>query len=230
MPQDTPRYDIHVLPAALTVLTRPTRSRGSAGGEPCLRSASATIDSELSDASFRGYCRKLTAGVAVVTACGDTGWTGTTVSTVTSVSMEPPILLTCFASTSRTLSAIRTARRFAVHLLADEQWIWPTGSAAGQRRHPLRGTRLRRPAEPRHAGHRRGAGGRLVRSALRGGDRRPLRGVRTALRGPGRQRPPTGLARKQLPGAGRPARPGRLDQVTAVPAPDRGWMPTDDHH
>lgn len=78
-------------------------------------------ESVLSDASCREYYRKLTAGVAVVTACGASGWSGTTVSTLTSVSMDPPIVLCCLARESRTLAAIRHARCFAIHLLSDDQ-------------------------------------------------------------------------------------------------------------
>ncbi|MEU7889952.1 flavin reductase family protein [Microbispora bryophytorum] len=70
---------------------------------------------------FRDYCRKLAAGVAVVTSCGPTGWSGTTVSTVTSVSMDPPLLMCCVRPCSQTLAAIRAAGRFAVHLLTDDQ-------------------------------------------------------------------------------------------------------------
>lgn len=78
-------------------------------------------ESVLSDASCREYYRKLAAGVAVVTACGASGWSGTTVSTVTSVSMNPPIVLCCISTGSRTLAAIGHSARFAVHLLADDQ-------------------------------------------------------------------------------------------------------------
>lgn len=78
-------------------------------------------ESALSDASCREYYRKLAAGVAVVTACGASGWSGTTVSTVTSVSMTPPIVLCCVSRGSRTLAAIRHAGCFAIHLLADDQ-------------------------------------------------------------------------------------------------------------
>ncbi|WP_316525473.1 flavin reductase family protein [Kitasatospora brasiliensis] len=91
---------------------------------PPIELALAPIDStmsEMSEDSFREYCRKLSAGVAVVTTCGASGWAGTTVSTVTSVSMDPPILLCCFSLRSRTLTAIQQSRRFAIHLLADEQ-------------------------------------------------------------------------------------------------------------
>ncbi|MFE2528481.1 flavin reductase family protein [Streptomyces sp. NPDC059382] len=80
-----------------------------------------TAEAAPSDASCRAYFRKLTAGVAVVTACGDSGWSGTTVSTLTSVSMDPPIVLCCVSGGSRTVAAIRHAGRFAVHLLSEEQ-------------------------------------------------------------------------------------------------------------
>ncbi|URN13522.1 flavin reductase family protein [Streptomyces radiopugnans] len=69
----------------------------------------------------RDYYRKLTAGVAVVTAGGAAGWSASTVSTVTSVSLSPPVILCCLSRSSDTLVAIREARRFAVHLLADHQ-------------------------------------------------------------------------------------------------------------
>lgn len=75
----------------------------------------------LSDTGFREYCRKLTAGVAVITSRGAAGWLGTTVSTVTSVSMRPPILLFCVSLESGTLAAIRQAGRFAAHLLDEGQ-------------------------------------------------------------------------------------------------------------
>jgi flavin reductase (DIM6/NTAB) family NADH-FMN oxidoreductase RutF len=76
---------------------------------------------ELTGEACRDYYRNLTAGVAVVTACGPSGWSGTTVSTVTSVSAEPPIVLCCVSRASRTLVAIRHAKCFAVHLLAEGQ-------------------------------------------------------------------------------------------------------------
>ncbi|MEV6575853.1 flavin reductase family protein [Streptomyces sp. NPDC051577] len=80
-----------------------------------------TAEAAPSDASCRAYFRKLTAGVAVVTACGDSGWSGTTVSTLTSVSMDPPVVLCCVSRDSRTVAAIRHAGRFAVHLLSEDQ-------------------------------------------------------------------------------------------------------------
>ncbi|MEU9204117.1 flavin reductase family protein [Streptomyces sp. NPDC048332] len=78
-------------------------------------------ESTVDDTSCRAYFRKLAAGVAVVTACGDSGWSGTTVSTLTSVSLSPPIVLCCVSHGSRTVAAIRHAGRFAVHLLSGDQ-------------------------------------------------------------------------------------------------------------
>ncbi|WP_411113656.1 flavin reductase family protein [Streptomyces sp. 029-5] len=63
----------------------------------------------------------LASGVAVVTAPSDDGPVGTTVSTVTSLSADPPLLLVCLSHTSRTLAAITPGSAFAVHLLHAEQ-------------------------------------------------------------------------------------------------------------
>lgn len=65
--------------------------------------------------------RRLAAGVTVVTALGDTGPSGMTASSVTSVSLRPPLLLVSLARQSRTLAAIRVRRAFAVHLLRSDQ-------------------------------------------------------------------------------------------------------------
>jgi flavin reductase (DIM6/NTAB) family NADH-FMN oxidoreductase RutF len=65
--------------------------------------------------------RRLAAGVTVVTALSETGPTGMTASAVTSVSLRPPMLLVSVAKQSRTLTAIRGKRAFAVHLLRSDQ-------------------------------------------------------------------------------------------------------------
>lgn len=46
---------------------------------------------------------------------------GLTSSTVTPVSVEPPLILACVASRSRTLAARRAAGSFGLHLLRDDQ-------------------------------------------------------------------------------------------------------------
>jgi flavin reductase (DIM6/NTAB) family NADH-FMN oxidoreductase RutF len=74
---------------------------------------------------------RLASGVSVVTALGEDGMTGLTASSVTSVSLRPPLLLVSVTHGSRTLAAIRARRAFAVHLLrSDQQEL--AGHFAGQ--------------------------------------------------------------------------------------------------
>jgi flavin reductase (DIM6/NTAB) family NADH-FMN oxidoreductase RutF len=83
-----------------------------------------------------GLYAKLAAGVTVVTARGEDGPLGMTVSTVTSLSARPPLLLACLRDGSRTLAAVRARGTFAVHLLREEQhdlaarFAHPAGTAA----------------------------------------------------------------------------------------------------
>ncbi|MER6346432.1 flavin reductase family protein [Streptomyces sp. NPDC001595] len=83
-----------------------------------------------------GLYAKLAAGVSVVTARGEGGPLGMTVSAVTSLSARPPLLLACLRDGSRTLAAIRAHGAFAVHLLRDDQhtlatrFACPTTTAA----------------------------------------------------------------------------------------------------
>jgi flavin reductase (DIM6/NTAB) family NADH-FMN oxidoreductase RutF len=65
--------------------------------------------------------RRLASGVSVVTALGEHGLTGMTASSVTSVSLRPPLLLVSLTHQSRTLAALRARQGFAVHLLRSDQ-------------------------------------------------------------------------------------------------------------
>ncbi|HEY5334267.1 MAG TPA: 3,4-dihydroxy-2-butanone-4-phosphate synthase, partial [Solirubrobacterales bacterium] len=61
-------------------------------------------------------------GVSVITARdADGAPVGTTANAVSSVSLDPPLLLACLARGSETLTAIRGTGRFAVNILAAEQ-------------------------------------------------------------------------------------------------------------
>src|SRR6185437_13835223 len=61
-------------------------------------------------------------GVSVVTARGEGGApVGTTANAISSVSLDPPLLLACLARSSETLAAIRAEGRFAVNVLAADQ-------------------------------------------------------------------------------------------------------------
>lgn len=65
--------------------------------------------------------RMLAAGVTVVTSRAGRDLVGLTASSVTSVSLLPPMLLVCVAAESGTLGAIRRQRAFAVHWLREDQ-------------------------------------------------------------------------------------------------------------
>lgn len=67
------------------------------------------------------FYARLASGTAVVTASSDDGPVGTTVSTVTALSADPPLLLVCLSHSSRTLAAVQPGSAFAVHLLDEEQ-------------------------------------------------------------------------------------------------------------
>ncbi|HEY0279283.1 MAG TPA: 3,4-dihydroxy-2-butanone-4-phosphate synthase [Solirubrobacterales bacterium] len=61
-------------------------------------------------------------GVSVITArAGEGSPVGTTANAISSVSLDPPLLLACLARGSDTLAAIRETGRFAVNVLADDQ-------------------------------------------------------------------------------------------------------------
>jgi flavin reductase (DIM6/NTAB) family NADH-FMN oxidoreductase RutF len=61
-------------------------------------------------------------GVCVITSAQADGTpVGTTVNAVTSVSLEPPLLLVCLARDSETLAAVTACKRFAVSILAESQ-------------------------------------------------------------------------------------------------------------
>ncbi len=71
--------------------------------------------------SYREAIGRFATGVAVVTCAGADGPAGLTTNAVCSVSLDPLLLLVCFDEGSRTLAAVRSAGRFAVNLLRDDQ-------------------------------------------------------------------------------------------------------------
>jgi flavin reductase (DIM6/NTAB) family NADH-FMN oxidoreductase RutF len=76
----------------------------------------------VSASEFRQAMGHFATGVTVVTSVGDDGEpVGTTASAVTSLSLNPPLVLVCFDQTSLTLNAIRTHGAFVVNMLAAPQ-------------------------------------------------------------------------------------------------------------
>jgi 3-hydroxy-9,10-secoandrosta-1,3,5(10)-triene-9,17-dione monooxygenase reductase component len=69
---------------------------------------------------FRRVLGHLPTGVTVVTACGTDGPTGMAANSVTSVSLDPPLILLCPAKSSSTWPAIRAVGRFCVNVMAGQ--------------------------------------------------------------------------------------------------------------
>ncbi|MET4491219.1 flavin reductase family protein [Bradyrhizobium sp. LA7.1] len=70
---------------------------------------------------FRQIMGRFATGVAVVTAKDSNKNYGMTVNSLTSVSLDPALLLVCLAHGKSTLRAILESKRFAVHLLGSQQ-------------------------------------------------------------------------------------------------------------
>lgn len=68
-------------------------------------------------ASFRAAMGMLPTGVTVVTATGPDGPAGATANAVSSLSIEPMLMLACLDRGSRTLLAVQAANRFGVNVL-----------------------------------------------------------------------------------------------------------------
>jgi 3-hydroxy-9,10-secoandrosta-1,3,5(10)-triene-9,17-dione monooxygenase reductase component len=66
---------------------------------------------------YRDLIGHFPTGVAIVTCQGEDGPTGLTTNAITSLSLDPLLLLVCFDNTSRTLPAVHSSRRFAVNVL-----------------------------------------------------------------------------------------------------------------
>lgn len=71
--------------------------------------------------SFRQFFRRDARSVAVVTAFGIHGPTGSTVTSFCALSADPPLLVVCLLNESRTLRVMQGNGRFALHLLRGDQ-------------------------------------------------------------------------------------------------------------
>ena len=75
----------------------------------------------VSPEAFRDALGAYATGVTVVTAVGPQGPSGATANAVTSLSLEPPMMLACLDRESRTLTSVRAQGRFGVNALAAGQ-------------------------------------------------------------------------------------------------------------
>jgi 4-nitrophenol 2-monooxygenase / 4-nitrocatechol 4-monooxygenase, reductase component len=74
----------------------------------------------LTSDEFRNVMGQFASGVTVVTTVDDDNRFATTASAVSSLSLEPPMLLTCLNSSSATGRAIASRGRFAVNILGED--------------------------------------------------------------------------------------------------------------
>jgi flavin reductase (DIM6/NTAB) family NADH-FMN oxidoreductase RutF len=70
---------------------------------------------------FRDAFGRFVTGVSVVTSFGSDGPSGLTANAVSSLSLDPPLMIVCFDRSARTLAAVEHSRRFGVHFLARDQ-------------------------------------------------------------------------------------------------------------
>jgi flavin reductase (DIM6/NTAB) family NADH-FMN oxidoreductase RutF len=70
---------------------------------------------------FRSALAAYATGVTIVTAVGEGGPSGATANAVTSLSLDPPMMLACLDRGSRTLTSVRAQGRFGVNALAAGQ-------------------------------------------------------------------------------------------------------------
>lgn len=71
---------------------------------------------------FRAACGQFPTGVTAVTACTEDGRVAAlTVNSFTSVSLDPPQVLFCLATSSSSYSILEDASRISVHILREDQ-------------------------------------------------------------------------------------------------------------
>jgi len=81
-----------------------------------------TADAVITATEFRQAMGQFATGVTVITSVDAAGQpVGTTANAVSSLSLDPPLLLACFDQSSRTLAAIQAHGAFVVNVLAAPQ-------------------------------------------------------------------------------------------------------------
>src|SRR3954451_9489376 len=75
----------------------------------------------LTSDEFRDVIRHFASGVTVITALEEGRPYGTTASAVTSLSLDPPMLLICMNKQSETGRAVASSKRFGVNILGANQ-------------------------------------------------------------------------------------------------------------
>lgn len=77
--------------------------------------------SRIDGGQYRALMSNWATGVGVVTTTGQNGPVGCTVTSVASVSLDPPLLLVCLTLGTRILAAVEESQRFCVNMLSADQ-------------------------------------------------------------------------------------------------------------
>lgn len=86
-----------------------------------LQQVTATAHTDVASSDYRKAMSWFLTGVVVVSVPDNEAPRGVTVNSLTSVSLDPPILLICFDRRSASLRLLRDAGRFGVNILSSEQ-------------------------------------------------------------------------------------------------------------
>ena len=92
---------------------------------------------------FKDVLRLWASGVSVVTTPNPKGMRAITVSSVTSLSLDPPLVLICIEKKAHAHAAIARARCFAINILRDDQAALSDQAAGRHRRPAARGVPAR---------------------------------------------------------------------------------------
>lgn len=76
--------------------------------------------SSVDTSAFRSAMRQLAGGISVITVGNSENRSGLTVTSVSSLSAEPPIVIFCISQASSSWSILKQARTFAVNVLAPD--------------------------------------------------------------------------------------------------------------
>lgn len=79
-----------------------------------------SVDTVIDADVFRGVFRRHAAGVAIITVTGTQGPAGCTVTSLTSISLEPPLLSIAISSSASVWPALEAADGFVVNFLGDD--------------------------------------------------------------------------------------------------------------
>src|SRR5262245_8863338 len=84
--------------------------------------AAYTTPNAVEPAQFQQALSRLAAGTSIVTVMDENGVKmGLTATAVTSVSLEPPMVLVCINANSRTIAPLQAGRSFVVNFLSQSQ-------------------------------------------------------------------------------------------------------------